>query len=111
MIDFKHRIVMTGFGVVAQATLPMLLKQLRVPCRNITVIDFADCEDALRPWLKKGLRFIRERVTPLNLARLLSTHAGRGDLIIDLAWGIDFFDILEWAHNNQVLYINASLES
>jgi homospermidine synthase len=111
MIDFNHRILMTGFGVVAQATLPMLLKHLRVPCRNITVIDFADCEEVLRPWLNKGAHFIRERVTPLNLPRLLSTHAGRGDLIIDLAWGIDFFDILEWAHNNQVLYVNASLES
>lgn len=111
MIEFNHRILMTGFGVVAQATLPMLLKHLRVPCRNITVIDFEDCEEAMRPWLKRGARFIRERVTPTNLPRLLSTYARRGDLIIDLAWGIDFFEILEWAHNNQVLYVNASLES
>ena len=111
MIEFKHRILMTGFGVVAQAALPMLLKHLNVPCRNITVIDFEDCEEVLRPWLRRGARFIRERVTPTNLTRLLSTNVGRGDLIIDLAWGIDFFDILEWAHNNQVLYVNASLES
>jgi len=44
-------------------------------------------------------------------AALLAPHAGRGDLIIDLAWSIDFFDILEWAHNNEALYVNASLES
>ena len=59
MIEFKHRILMTGFGVVAQATLPMLLKHLRVPGRNITVIDFQDREDVLRPWLSRGARFIR----------------------------------------------------
>lgn len=111
MIDFNQRILMTGFGVVAQAALPMLLKHLRVPPRQITVIDFADREDVLKPWSNKGLRFVRERVTPLSLPRLLSTHVSRGGLIIDLAWSIDFFDILAWAHHNEVLYVNASLES
>ena len=111
MIDFHQRILITGFGVVAQATLTMLLKHLRVPLRNITVIDFADREEALRPWINKGLRFVRERITPLNLPRLLSTHVGPGGLIVDLAWSIDCFDILSWAHDNGVLYVNASLES
>lgn len=111
MMDFNQRILMTGFGVVAQAALPMLLKHLHVPLRNITVVDFADREEVLRPWINKGLRFVRERVTPLSLPRLLSTHVGRGGLIIDLAWSIDFFDILNWAHDNGVLYVNASLES
>lgn len=111
MARFDGRVVITGFGVVARATLPMLLKHVRVPLHNITVIDFADREEALRPWIAKGLRFVRERVTPTNLPRLLSTYVGRGGLIIDLAWSIDCFDILEWAHNNEVLYVNASLES
>ena len=111
MTRFDGKVVITGFGVVARATLPMLLKHVRVPLHNITVIDFADREEALRPWIAKGLRFVRERVTPTNLPRLLSTYVGRGGLIIDLAWSIDCFDILEWAHNNEVLYVNASLES
>ncbi len=111
MIEFDQRILMTGFGVVARATLQMLLKHLRVPLRNITVIDFADREEVLRPWINKGLRFVQERVTPLSLPRLLSTHVGAGGLIVDLAWSIDCFDMLEWAHNNEVLYVNASVES
>jgi homospermidine synthase len=110
-MEFKHRIVMIGHGIVAQALLPMLVKHLRVPCANIVVIDFADRRAALRPWLAKGLRFIQERITPFSLARLLSTHARAGDLIVDLAWSVDFFDIVQWAHDNEVLYINASLES
>ncbi len=111
MIEHEQRILMTGFGVVAQAALPMLLKHLRVSPRQITVIDFEDREEALRTWINKGLHFVRERVTPPNLHRLLSTYVGRGGLIIDLAWSIDFFDILAWAHHNEVLYVNASLES
>ena len=111
MREFNGRIVITGFGVVAHAVLSLLPRHLRVPARRITVIDFADREDVLQPWIAKGLRFVRERITPLNLARLLSTHVEVGGLIIDLAWSIDCFDMLEWAHNNEVLYVNASLES
>ncbi|HOU21496.1 MAG TPA: saccharopine dehydrogenase C-terminal domain-containing protein [Kiritimatiellia bacterium] len=111
MREFNGRIVITGFGVVAHAVLSLLPRHLRVPARRITVIDFADREDVLQPWIAKGLRFVRERITPLNLARLLSTHVEAGGLIIDLAWSIDCFDIMEWARRNGVLYINASLES
>lgn len=111
MQEFNGRVLITGFGVVAKAALPMLLKHVRIPCSNITVIDFEDRETELRPWIEKGLHFVHERVMPLSLPRLLSTYVGRGGLIIDLAWSIDFFDIVDWAHNNEVLYVNASIES
>jgi len=110
-LEFNGRVLITGFGAVAQAALPMLLQYVRVPLGSLTVIDFSDRRDVLRPWMAKGLRFVHERVTPANLARLLSAHVSRGGLIIDLAWSIDFFEIVEWARNNDVLYVNASLES
>ena len=110
-MKFNGRILITGFGAVGQALLPILLKHLRIPCGHITVIDFADRQEMLRPWIARGLRYIRERITPQNLPRLLAAHVNGGDLIIDLAWSIGFFDILEWAHNNDALYINASIES
>lgn len=110
-MEFKQRIVMIGFGVVARALLPLLIKHLRISPANIVVIDFADREAILQPWIAKGLRFVQERITPFSLARLLSTHARSGDLIIDLAWSVDFFEIARWAHDNEVLYVNASLES
>lgn len=107
----KRKILITGFGIVAQALLPMLEKRLRMEPREITVIDFVDRRRVLRPWMKRGLRFVRERVTPLNLTRLLATHVDEGGLIIDLAWSIDCFEILQWAHDHGVLYVNASVES
>ncbi len=110
-MEFNRRIIMIGHGVVAHALLPMIVKHLNVPCTKIVVIDFADRTASLKPWIDRGLRFFPERVTPFSLARLLSTHARSGDLIIDLAWSVDFFDIVQWAHENEVLYVNASLES
>ena len=110
MASFPGKIVITGFGIVAQALLPLLIRHLRVPCARISVIEFAE-RPPLRPWLAKGVRLVRERVTPANLDRLLAKHAGPGDLIIDLTWSIDFFAIAEWARDHDVLYTNASLES
>lgn len=110
-VDFDNKIVITGFGAVAQSVLPILLKHLRISPRNITVVDFNYRGQAFEPWQARGVRFIQERVTPDNLQRLLSLNVGRGGLIIDLAWSIDFFDIAQWAHDNEILYANASLES
>lgn len=49
MVNFNKRILITGFGVVAQAALPMLQKRLRVPLSTIAIIDFADVQEAVQP--------------------------------------------------------------
>lgn len=111
MAAYRGRVLITGFGIVAQALLPLLLKHLRIPCSRITLIEFAPRDAQLAPWVEKGLRLVRERVTPANLGRLLGENAAAGDLIVDLTWSIDFFAIAQWAHDHDVLYVNASLES
>jgi len=110
-MEFKNNVLIIGYGIVAQALLPMLLKHLRVPAEHITVIDLADRGGTLRPWTARGVKFVHEKVTAFSLGRLLSAHVKPGDLIVDLAWSVEFFDIIRWAHDNQVLYVNASLES
>src|SRR5689334_555707 len=110
MAPYQGRVLITGFGIVAQALLPLLLRHLRLPCTRITVIEPTP-RPQLRAWLDKGLRLIRERVTPSNMAKLLVKHASPGDLLVDLTWSIDFFAIAQWARDRGVLYVNASLES
>jgi homospermidine synthase len=110
MIKFRNRILFVGYGAVAQCTLPILVKQLDVPCKNITVMDFEDRRESLQPWLKRGVRFVRKRVTRGNLGTLLGKHVRAGDVIIDLAWNIDCCEILQWCHDHGVLYVNTSVE-
>ncbi len=107
---FPNKILMIGFGSVAKCALPILFRHLRVPYKNITIIDFADKRKELAPWIKKGVRYSQERITPVNVARTLSKHVSAGGLIIDLAWNIDTLDILNWCHENKVLYVNTSVE-
>jgi homospermidine synthase len=110
MLEFDKRILFVGYGAVAQCTLPILVKNMKVNPKNITVMDFEDRRDVLAPWLKKGVSFARKRVTRENLGSLLAKYVGPGDVLIDLAWNIDACEILEWCHDHGVLYVNTSVE-
>ncbi len=110
MIDFSKRVLFVGYGAVAHCTLPIFFKHLRVPCQNVTVLDFEDKDGTLAPWIAQGLRFVRQRITPDNLDTLLGQYLSTGDLLVDLAWNIDCCEIVEWCHDHGVLYINTSVE-
>jgi homospermidine synthase len=95
---------------VGRCALPVLLKHLDVPYKNITVVDFADKRAELAPWLRKGVRYSQERITPINIAKVLAKHVSAGGIVIDLSWNIDCLDMLGWCHDNKVLYVNTSVE-
>lgn len=109
-MEFSGKVLLLGYGSVSQCTLPILVKLMKVPCRNITVMDFEDKRAALKPWTARGVKYVRDRVTPENLGTLLGRHVKAGDLLIDLAWNIDCCEILQWCHDRGVLYVNTSVE-
>ena len=110
MIEFKGKILIIGFGSVSMCTLPILVKHIKAPYENITVMDFEDKSKELKQWTDKGVKYVRERVTKENIADVLVQHVSKGGLIIDLAWNIDCWDIFSWCHDNEVLYVNTSVE-
>jgi homospermidine synthase len=79
-IPFNSRVLMLGFGSVAQCTLPLLLRHLKVNPERITVLDFVDCRKALAGYLARGVKSVRERITPDNYEEELAKHVGPGDL-------------------------------
>jgi homospermidine synthase len=110
MTEFSQKILFVGYGAVAECTLPILLKLVRVPADHITVIDFESKEGKLAEWTAKGVRFVRDRVTEENMGQLLGKYVGRGDILIDLAWNIDACEILQWCRDHGILYVNTSVE-
>jgi homospermidine synthase len=110
MATFPNRVLFVGFGAVARCTLPILIQHLSIDPKHITIIDFDPNDDALKPWIERGMTFIKDRVTPENLGSLLGKHVSDGDLLIDLAWNIDACEILQWCHDRGVLYVNTSVE-
>jgi homospermidine synthase len=110
MIVFHKKVLFIGFGSVAQCTLPIFFAHVEIPFKNVTVIDFEDKKEAMKPWTDKGVSFVRQTITQGSMGKILGTYLSQGDLLIDLAWNIGAEDILQWCHDHGVLYINTSIE-
>jgi len=101
---------MLGFGGVAKCTLPLLLENLEISPKQITVMDMVDNRDYLADLIQQGLTFRQEKIERPTLDAQFSAILKRGDLLVDLAWNIECTDIVNWCHKNGVLYINTSVE-
>jgi homospermidine synthase len=109
-VKFGGKILIIGCGSVSQCAIPIVLQLIDVPARNVTIMDFVDNRKRVASSLKKGVKYVRDRVTEKNYKSLLTKYVGPGDLIIDLAWNIDCRAITTWCRENQVLYTNTSVE-
>ena len=110
-MEFKNKVLIIGYGAVCRCMFPILLRHVNIPLENITIIDFKDKSADLKAWTTRGLRFFKRRVTPKNLREILAEYLAPGGLLIDLAWNIDCCEIVQWCHENQVLYVNTSVEA
>ena len=109
-LNFGGRVLVLGCGSVSQCLQPLLLEHLRMDISKLTILDFEDNRHAVKPILEAGASYVQRRVTKGNLATLLGKYVGNGDLLIDLAWNIDCGDIIQWCHDNGVMYVNTSVE-
>ena len=107
---FKGKILILGCGSVSQCLQPLLLRHLEVDFSKITIMDFEDMRAKAKDMLEAGAQYVRKRITQENLQSVLDAHLDAGDLLIDLAWNIGATDIIQWCHDNHVLYINTSVE-
>ena len=109
-IDFHGRILVLGCGGVSRCTLPLLLRHVNVPPDRITVVDLEDNRADIPNELAAGVKFVLEQIKPETYAQQLARYVGRGDLIVDLTWNLYTRAMLQWCHDQGVLYINTSVE-
>lgn len=110
-MKFDGKILVIGLGSVSRCTLPLLFEHLEMDRSRITVMDFAEVGDAARDVTQAGARFVSDRITRENMGAALARYVGPGDMLIDLAWNIGCNEIVQWCHDSDVLYINASIEA
>jgi len=61
MLDFPKRVLFLGYGAVARCALPIFIKHVHIPPANISVMDFEDRADAMKPWTAQGVHWVRQR--------------------------------------------------
>ena len=110
MTSRPGRVLVLGCGSVAQCTVPLLVRDLKIPPASITIVDFVDNRARVADELALGVRYEIDRVTPENIDSFLSARVSEGDLLLDLAWNIDNPTILSWCRDHGVRYLNTSVE-
>ena len=109
-MKFDGKLLIIGCGSVSQCAIPLVLKLIEMPAKNITIMDFVDNRSRVEDAIKQGVTYTMERITKDNYKELLSKYVRRGDMIIDLAWNIDCNAIVQWCRDGEVLYVNTSIE-
>jgi len=109
-MKFGGKLLIIGCGSVSQCAVPLVLKLIKMPPQKITIMDFVDNSSRVKNSLYKGVKYVIDKITPENYDKLLKEYVGVGDMIIDLAWNIETRDMIQWCRDNQVLYVNTSVE-
>ena len=109
-VKFDGRILIIGCGSVSQCAIPLVLRHIDIDPKKVTIMDFVDNRHRVKDSLEKGARYVFEKITQDNYKVMLGEYVGPGDLIVDLAWNIDCDAMLQWCRENQVLYVNTSVE-
>ena len=109
--QFKGKMLILGCGSVAQCTIPILLKDVNMSPANITVMDMVDNKHLIKNEIKKGVNYVLDKVDQDNYLTLLPKYLSSGDFLLDLSYDVNTCALLEWCHNNNVLYVNASIDT
>src|SRR5688572_17996670 len=108
--SFGGRLLMLGCGSVGRCTLPLMLRHVDMPADRITVLDFEDVRAKIEDSLQAGVIFKQARLTQDNYASMLGGLVGPGDIVLDLSWNVETFDMLTWCGEHNVRFLNTSLE-
>lgn len=107
--SFHNRILVLGAGSVAQCAIPLLLEHL-VEAKQMTIVDQRDNRSRVQGAIDQGATYFQDQLTRENLDEFLSRYLSEGDFLLDLAWNIDANEMIQWAHDHGVIYVNTSLE-
>lgn len=106
---FQNRVLILGAGSVSQCVLPLLIEHL-VDAKQITIADMRDNRHRVSEAIAAGATYVQDQLTRENMDQFLSKYLSAGDFLLDLAWNIDVNEIIGWAHDHGVIYLNTSLE-
>ena len=110
MIKFSGRILFIGCGSITQCVLPILFKHLDISPKQITIMDFVDNRKRVTEALKMGVTYVQNRITQDNYKDVLKEYLKEGDILLDLAWNISTYDLIEWCHDHGIRYLNTAVE-
>lgn len=105
---FDGRVLVVGFGSIAQAVLPLLSKRWGWSGERVRVLA-PEC-DARLPAVESGIVRDARRLTEHNFGAVLGPLLRRGDLLVNLSVDVSSLDLIRWCRGHGVLYVDTGIE-
>lgn len=108
LIEFPRKLLIVGFGSIAQATLPLILRHIHIKPEQITIITKdSDGKDIAE---KYGIQFLQKTLVKENYLAILHEQLAAGDFLLNLSVDISSLDLIIFCQENNVLYLDTCIE-
>ena len=107
-LKFEGKIVIVGFGSVAQGLLPLLLRHIDMPKDRISIITGHEGGRAEAEAL--DVAYEVNPVTRENFRTVLGERLSRGDFLINLSVDVSSAALMEFCCEQGVLYMDSCIE-
>ncbi len=107
-VSFAGRIVMVGCGSIGQGVLPLILRHIDVPRKNIVIVTAEERGEEVAH--EFGIAF---HITPLlksNYKKVLDKFVRKGDFLVNLSVDVSSVALVEYASKKGALYLDTCIE-
>lgn len=107
-VKFDGKILIVGFGSIGTGVLPLILRHIDVPRKNISVVtgDARGREIAK----KEGIKFEIEPLTKENYKKVIDARVGKGDFLLNLSVDVSSVDMIAHCQERGILYLDTVVE-
>lgn len=103
-VQLNGALVMVGFGSIGQAVLPVLLRELAIPARRVTIVK--TCEDRSGIAREFGVRVIARALDEDNYQAVLAPLLAPGDFLLNLSVNVSSLKLVQLCRECGALYLD-----
>jgi homospermidine synthase len=105
---YGGRLLILGFGSIGQGVLPLILRHIDMPTRNIAIVTAeARGRDVAAQY---GVDFAEIAVTRENYRAVLAPRLGKGDFLLNLSVDVSSVALIELAQELGAFYLDTCIE-
>lgn len=105
---FGGKILIVGFGSIGQGVLPLILKHINIPARNIAIITADKRGEAVAK--KYGINFIINSLNKNNYKKIILSQLKRGDFLLNVSVDVSSAEVIALCQKEGILYLDTVVE-
>jgi homospermidine synthase len=108
-IKFDQKLVIIGFGSIAQGVLPLILRHIDIEKKNIAIVSADGKGKSIAE--KEGIPFHTEPLNPQNFKAVLEKYLDpKGGFVLNLSVDVSTIDLIRFCQERGALYLDACIE-